>query len=204
MQGKCKCLFHWLGTAVHATYCLFFFYSTLEYEVTLEYLHILAILNISVNNFALDVILCSFWFFKILCPCALIVLYRYFVSVLNLSVCSFETNCECMKSAYEQFWERSTLFFLADEFSYSISHFNIQVLIYIEEQWTEHNDYFCICLFCLFCLNVNQGDHKCFVFFFLEVIIHENLNSYICHKYQLFIMKIRCEVWKVTHYWPQV
>lgn len=103
----------------------FFFYSTLEYEVTLEYLHILAILNISVNNFALDVILCSFWFFKILCPCALIVLYRYFVSVLNLSICSFETNCECMKSAYEQFWERSTLFFLADEFSYSISHFKL-------------------------------------------------------------------------------
>lgn len=105
----------------------FFFYSTLEYEVTLKYLHILAILNISVNNFALDVILCSFWFFKILCPCALIVLYRYFVSVhvLNLRVCSSETNCECMKSAYEQFWERSTLFFLADEFSYSISHFKL-------------------------------------------------------------------------------
>lgn len=103
----------------------FFFYSTLVYEVTLEYLHILAILNISVNNFALDVILCSFWFFKILCPCALIVLYRYFVSVLNLSVCSFETNCECMKSAYEQFWERSTLFVHADEFSYSISHFKL-------------------------------------------------------------------------------
>lgn len=183
MQGKCKYLFHWLGTAVHATYCLFFFYSTLEYEVTLEYLHILAILNISVNNFALDVILCSFWFFKILCPCALIVLYRYFVSVLNLSVCSFETNCECMKSAFEQFWERSTLFFLADEFSYSISHFKLtsSYLRYIEEQWTEHNDYFCICLFCL---NVYQGDHKCFVFIFVwgdnswkfEFIFTTNIN----------------------------
>lgn len=146
----------------------FFFYSTLEYEVTLEYLHILAILNISVNNFALDVILCSFWFFKILCPCALIVLYRYFVSVhvLNLRVCSFETNCECMKSAYEQFWERSTLFFLLMSSVIPLAILNLQVLIYIEEQWSEHNDYFCICLFCLFCLNVNQGDHKCFVFFF--------------------------------------
>lgn len=102
----------------------FFFYSTLVYEVTLEYLHILAILNISVNNFAWTWFCVAFDFF-ILCPCALIVLYRYFVSVLNLSVCSFETNCECMKSAYEQFWERSTLFVLADEFSYSISHFKL-------------------------------------------------------------------------------
>lgn len=102
----------------------FFFYSTLVYEVTLEYLHILAILNISVNYFAWTWFCVAFDFF-ILCPCALIVLYRYFVSVLNLSVCSFETNCECMKSAYEQFWERSTLFFLADEFSYSISHFKL-------------------------------------------------------------------------------
>lgn len=117
----------WNSSSCNILPFFFFFYSTLEYEVTLEYLHILAILNISVNNFALDVILCSFWFFKILCPCALIVLYRYFVSVhvLNLRVCSFETNCECMKSAYEQFWERSTLFFLADEFSYSISHFKL-------------------------------------------------------------------------------
>lgn len=52
---------------------------------------------------------------------------------------------------------------------------NLQVFIYIEEQCSEHNDYFCICLFCL---NVNQGDHKCFVFLLCEVIIHENLKSY--------------------------
>lgn len=123
MQGKCKCLFHWLWTAVHATYSFFLQYSSvwsntriLAYSSDFKY---------QCEQFCLDVILCSFWFFKILCPCALIVLYRYFVSVLNLRVCSFETNCECMKSAYEQFWERSTLFFFADEFSYSISHFKL-------------------------------------------------------------------------------
>lgn len=55
-------------------------------------------------------------------------------------------------------------FFLLMSSVIPLAILNLQVLIYIEEQWTEHNDYFCICLFCL---NVYQGDHKCFVFIFV-------------------------------------
>lgn len=165
----------------------FFFYSTLVYEVTQEYLHILAILNISLNNFALDVILCSFWFFKILCPCALIVLYRYFVSVLNLSVCSFETNCECMKSAYEQFWERSTLFSLADEFSYSTYKFLFTL---------KNNDQsiMIIFVFVLFVLTSIKGTINVLSFLLFEVIIHKNLNSY---SPQISIIHNESQMWSV-------
>lgn len=86
-------------------------------------------------------------------------------------------------------------FFLLMSSVIPLAILNLQVLIYIEEQWSEHNDYFCICLFCLFCLNVNQGDHKCFVFFFLyEVIIHENLNSY---SPQISIIHNESQMWSM-------
>lgn len=139
------------------------------------------------NNFALDVILCSFWFFKILCPCALIVLYRYFVSVLNLSVCSFETNCECMKSAYEQFWERSTLFFLAVEFSYSTYKFLFTLK-------NNEQSIMIIFVFVLFVLTSIKGTINVLSFLLFEVIIHENLNSY---SPQISIIHNESQMWSV-------
>lgn len=86
--------------------------GTLVYEITQDCTCILLSFLISVWTILLGrAWFCvAFDFFKFLCPRALIVLYRYVVSVLNLNVWSFETNCECMKSAYEQFWERPTLF----------------------------------------------------------------------------------------------
>lgn len=82
-------------------------------------------------------------------------------------------------------------FFLLMSSVIPLAILNLQVLIYIEEQWTEHNDYFCICLFCL---NINQGDHKCFVFILFEVIIHENLKSY---SPQISIIHNESQMWSV-------
>lgn len=100
-------------------------------------------------------------------------------------------------------------FFLLMSSVIPLAILNLQVLIYIEEQWTEHNDYFCICLFCL---NVNQGDHKCFVFSFVwgdnswkfEVIFTMNYHIIIHNESQMWSVKSNSLLTTGLVAWPLV
>lgn len=143
----------------------------------------------------------AFVFFFFQSPCALLVLYRYFLSLLNLEVCSLETNCECMKSAFEQCWEMSKKKKIcADGFRYSCtftSHFlNLQ-----EYNFTFHflfmlknNEQGILIIFVFIYFVLSLWDHKCFCLFWGGTSCKLEFISVIDINYSWWKSDYKCEL----------